>query len=161
MKKISLIALLVLVGLLFAAPALRAQEAEKTESQKKAKALADLEDDEQLGNFLASLSPEELAAYIAAAVEYGDASLINRLSDVLSGMGLDIATVIGPNNGGEPSGRGESSSGKDQPPMDKLTEIATSLMENFADAGSMLDGDDFDTSNPVGNTAGLSRPEAE
>ena len=40
MKKISLIALLVLVGLLFAAPAARAQEAENNPAKEKAKAEA-------------------------------------------------------------------------------------------------------------------------
>ena len=167
MKKISLIALLVLAGLLFAAPALRAQEAEQTEAQKKAKAVADLEDDEQLGNFLASLSPEELADLVTAVVESGDAGLIDRVNNVLQGMGTDINSAMNPQAAaaGESAAAGEEaaagdSEGADQV-SDKATEIANALLSNFGDASTMLDGDDFNTSNPLANTASLSMPEAE
>ena len=162
MKKISLIALLVLAGLLFAAPAVRAQEAEQTEAQKKAKAIAALEDDEQLGNFLAQLSPEELAAYVAAVVESGDAALIDRVNNALQGMGMDINSAMTPQaeNAGEAAAAGGEAESAGQG-ADKATEIANALMSNFGDASTMMDGDDFNTSNPLGNTASLSMPEAE
>ena len=165
MKKISLIALLVLAGLLFAAPALRAQEAEQTEAQKKAKAVADLEDDEQLGNFLASLSPEELADLVTAVVESGDAGLIDRVNTALQGMGTDINSAMNPQAAaaGESAAAGEEAAAGEGSGQgsNKATEIANALMSNFGDAGTMLDGDDFNTSNPLANTASLSMPEAE
>lgn len=129
MKKISLFALVVLAGLLFAAPALRAQEAEQTEAQKKANAIKMMADDEQLGNFLKSLDPEALAAYATAVQESGDTDLINRFENAL-------------NNLGTPADGGVQES-------DKGTTGASSIMQNFGDAGDVLDGGDFDTSNPV------------
>lgn len=129
MKKISLFALVVLAGLLFVAPALRAQEAEQTEAQKKANAIKMMADDEQLGNFLKSLDPEALAAYATAVQESGDTDLINRFENAL-------------NNLGTPADGGVQES-------DKGTTGASSIMQNFGDAGDVLDGGDFDTSNPV------------
>lgn len=165
MKKISLIALLVLVGMLFAAPAVRAQEAQETEAQKKAKAIAALEDDEQLGIFLRDLSQEELAAYVSAVVEMGDAALLDRVSNALNAMGTDVQSVLAPATqtadnaaaaGADQAGTTEGEAGSD-----KLSAIADAIVANFGDAASMLDGKDFNTSNPVGNTSSLSMPEAE
>ena len=129
MKKISLFALVVLAGLLFAAPALRAQEAEQTEAQKKANAIKMMADDEQLGNFLKSLDPAALAEYATAVQESGDTDLINRFENALNNLGT-------PTDGGAQ----ESDNG---------TPEASSIMQNFGDAGDVLDGGDFDTNNPV------------
>ena len=153
MKKISLFALLVLAGLLFAAPALRAQEAEETEAQKKAKALKMIEDDDQLGNFLGSLDPEALAAYISAVVESGDAALIDRVSNALNNLGTDIATAIAGGNSQTPA--------PETPATDNADAAASSIAETFGDAGDMLDGDDFNNTNPVVTTAAAGDEEEE
>lgn len=81
MKKVSLFALLVLAGMLFIVPSLKAQEAEAevapaaeaapaqdAEAQKKAQALAVAEDDDQTGNFMTS-TDENLIAFIDAIFE--------------------------------------------------------------------------------------------
>ena len=84
MKKISFFALLVLTGMFFVTPALQAQEAaeaaapeaqeaqapetEDAEAQKKAKALAVAEDDDQTGNFMTA-ADEDLLAIIDAIFE--------------------------------------------------------------------------------------------
>ena len=162
MKKISLFALLVLAGLLFASPALRAQEVQETEAQKKAKAIKLLEDDDQLVNFLKSLDPETLAAYVSAVVESGDAALIDRLANALNTMGTDINSALaGAGENGQPAGEPAAPSQEEGGADDKAAAAASAIADNFADAAATISGSDFATSNPVANTTSLSRPEAE
>lgn len=144
MKKVSLFALLVLAGLLFAAPALRAQEAEETEAQKKAKAIKLFVNDEDLYKFLESLDPEALAAYVAAAVESGDAALIDRVSNALNNLGTDIATAIA---------GGQQQTDTPDAGSSKTDAAATAISSGFADAAGMLDGDDFDTNSQAVTTS--------
>ena len=82
MKKVTFFALLVLAGMIFVAPALKAQEApaaedaqvqqaqapeapaaEGAEAEKKAKAIAVLDDDDQTGNFFSTFDVEALGAF--------------------------------------------------------------------------------------------------
>ena len=161
MKKITLFALLVLAGMIFAAPALRAQEAEETEAQKKAKAIKAIEDDDQLLNYLRQMDPETLAAYVDAVVQSGDADLIDRLSTTLNNMGTDIATAMA-GGSAQPAGQpaaGDNAGGAGE--GDKAAAAASAIAAGFADAGGTIGGSDFFTSNPVANSSSLSRPEAE
>lgn len=152
MKKVSLFALLVLAGLLFAAPALRAQEAEETEAQKKAKAIKLFVNDEDLYKFLESLDPEALAAYVAAAVESGDAALIDRVSNALNNLGTDIATAIA---------GGQQQTDTPDAGSSKADAAATAISSGFADAAGMLDGDDFDTNSQAVTTSHAGEEEEE
>ena len=167
MKKITLFALLVLAGMIFAAPALRAQEAEETDAQKKAKAIKAIEDDDQLLNYLRQMDPETLAAYVDAVVQSGDADLIDRLSTALNNMGTDIATAMAGGNAqpaGQPAAGDNGASGDNAGGAgegDKAAAAASAIAAGFADAGGTIGGSDFFTSNPVANSSSLSRPEAE
>ena len=155
MKKISLIALLVLVGLFFAAPAIQAQEAENTAAKEKAKKLAEYEDDEQLGNFLASLNETELSEIVAAVVESGDTALLERVSNALKTMGTDVASVL--------AGGAQAAEGTDQPASEGESKADSDVKGKgyYMIPPQIFETWEFFTSNPVVNTASLSRPEAE